>query len=99
MSTSEERGPRVMPGLHSLNDVDPEMQKKIAEMTFQSKCLQTEMEGLYRQLYQSCTQQMMVPNFEVSTAMMVSLNKKFTELEMLVASYEQMTKQENDTVN
>jgi len=68
-------------------------------MGLQSKCTQAELEGLYRQLYQACTQQMIVPHMELYKNMMLIVNQRFQELEGIVDSYEIMTRQENGAFN
>ena len=95
MNESEQRSQRMM----NTPELDPEVQKQVYQMGIQAKCVQAELEGMYRQLYQACTQQMIVPQLELHKNMMSIVNQRFSELENLAASYDMMTRQDNNAVN
>lgn len=65
------------------------------QMVLESLCIQGQLEGLYRQLYQACTQQMMTPQFVKYAGMMKAAELLFKRLNSLVMSFEKMEQEIN----
>ena len=99
-----ERGP--MPGpksvpLRSIEASDKEKEKKLFEdekinverqkLAIEALCIQGKLEGLYRQLYQACTQQMVAAQFPKYEAMMDSAKTLFDDLSLILAGYNEIT--------
>jgi len=65
-------------------------------IVFQSICIQGQMEGLFRQLYQACTQQMITSQFGTFEAMMVSAGMLFEDLKEVFVSFEALKQGSNE---
>lgn len=68
------------------------------KLGIQAQCLQSQLEGVYRQMYQACSQQVMVSPkyFPVCEELMRRANMLFHELGCLIAAYEEMARRENE---
>ena len=76
----------------NLNHRDPD-ERKIT-LSNEARVIEGKLEGLYRQLYQACTQQALTPSFRTNRALMNSANILFADLERIVETYEQMVADE-----
>lgn len=65
-------------------------------IVLQSICIQGQMEGLFRQLYQACTQQMMTSQFGTYEAMMITAGTLFEDLREVFVSFEALAKGNNE---
>lgn len=74
----------------------------IQKLDSDSRCIQGQLEGLYRQLYQGCTQQMLTANHRMYSAMMDQTRELFESLTAIMEDYNSLMRtehQEDKTLN
>jgi hypothetical protein len=69
--------------------------KALQQMDSRARCVQAQMEGLFRQLYQGCTQQAIVPSFRIYNAMAEMAAELFNSLSAMIEDYDRLMREEN----
>jgi hypothetical protein len=98
----EEQEERVRLGLCEEGRAEElfEEEKRIQEtaarrqkIMLESICIQGKLEGLFRQLYQACTQQAIPSNFKIHNKMIDSIEDLWEDLRALYQDHERMASQ------
>lgn len=72
------------------------MDNRIMALDSDSRCVQGQLEGLFRQLYQGCTQQQIVGGFRVYRSMMTIAQELFESLEAIKTEVDALLQTERE---